>query len=345
MLIGGFSEHPSRLRPQLTLQAPPARPARPVRPSARPRGPTTHPCSAKARTSSARTHPGSAGPRPLVPALRRNGAELTHMVPRCDATPRNSPMFREDTAPRSQAPEVRAAGSPGREPWGRAGPLVALPLCLRAPAGRQSFVHRSAECRPAGLRSQARRGPRAHALGYRLHAASAAQEGRVRPHWCRSSCIRARVASYRHLGGADQIVFAFQPAANGMSRNREGLKAGPLGLSLAAQWERSVAVVRCVGLAGHGHRQFWLPLIAVIALAVAFGYRLIGGSTSSAQTVQATLYVVGAVLLLVYCASLGMRLRRMDRWEREGRCRTCGYDRRGHLITEPCPECGSGGIQ
>src|SRR5690349_6539873 len=37
---------------------------------------------------------------------------------------------------------------------------------------------------------------------------SVARPGIPRPHWCRSSCVRARVVSYRHLGEASQLKTA-----------------------------------------------------------------------------------------------------------------------------------------
>ena len=98
-------------------------------------------------------------------------------------------------------------------------------------------------------------------------------------------------------------------------------------------------------MAKHAHRQLWLPLIGISALAGGFAYGRVTGGHHSVDLMKGALYVVGASALLAYCISLGVRLRRMDHWEREGRCRTCGYDRRGLTMTDLCPECGRTGIQ
>ena len=48
--------------------------------------------------------------------------------------------------------------------------------------------------------------------------------------------------------------------------------------------------------------------------------------------------VVLVLVTMVNCVEL-IRMLKVQRWQREGRCQTCGYDPRGNR-TDICPECG-----
>ena len=55
-----------------------------------------------------------------------------------------------------------------------------------------------------------------------------ALRGRVRPHWCRSGCTRARVASYRHLGEASQMKTTAARYAVGVRRPASTSRSSPV---------------------------------------------------------------------------------------------------------------------
>lgn len=95
----------------------------------------------------------------------------------------------------------------------------------------------------------------------------------------------------------------------------------------------------------HWWRQLLWPLCATaIGFAVLAG-NASGGRHSTVEWVRAVAPAAAALTLLAWCLALALNLRRQDRFERAGRCRSCGYDRQGLDITQPCPEWGRSGIQ
>jgi hypothetical protein len=116
--------------------------------------------------------------------------------PAVDRAARPKPLER-----RSRAEPVAQGVSPGSQSQGGHSSLFLLP----SSPGRGGTLRRArATAAPPGLRIAHAREPRAHALGYRLHAPPVLGKGIPRPYWCRSSCARARVASYRHLSEAQK---------------------------------------------------------------------------------------------------------------------------------------------